>query len=119
MIIIIITSSKSFRMLLKSHFMMERPKFGYSMRSISVTSERSNLLGPIEKIRMIITWLLKEFGNVSRFEWKLYKNRNIYKFDNQRTAPQINELETFKNDLLDVFLVNTFINNTRLKLTNN
>ena len=40
---------------------MERPNFGYSMRGTSVTSERNDCLGPIEKIRMIITRLLKEF----------------------------------------------------------
>ena len=41
--------------------MMEKPKFGYSIRSISVTFEISNFLRPIEKIRMVNTLLLKEF----------------------------------------------------------
>ena len=79
---------------------MEKLKFDYSMKNIPVTTDRSYLLKLIEQIEMVI----------KRMRWKvLYcdmKRNSIktetYGLKSQKTAPPINELAAFENDLIEL-----------------
>ena len=80
--------------------MMEKLKFDYSMKNIPVTTDRSYLLKLIEQNEMVI----------KRMRWKvLYcdmKRNSIktetYGLKSQKTAPPINELAAFENDLIEL-----------------
>ena len=80
--------------------MMEKLKFGFLMKSIPLTTERSYLLKLIEQIKMVI----------KRMRWKVIycgmKGNSIktetYGLKNQNAPPLINELAACENDLIEL-----------------
>ena len=77
--------------------MMEKLKFHYSMKNISVTTERSYLLKLIEQIEMVI----------KRMRWKVIYwdmkesiKTETYELKSQDGQPPINELAALGNDLI-------------------
>ena len=91
--------------------MMEKLKFGFLMKSIPLTTERSYLLKLIEQIKMVI----------KRMRWKVIycgmKGNSIktetYGLKNQNTPPLINELAACENDLIEL------VKNIKLRTVHN
>ena len=81
--------------------MMEKIKFGYSIKIIPTPSERTYFLQLMEKVEMVITrirWKAIHFNNNDSIDNSKEENTEWYELESLYSPRQVKELIPFEND---------------------
>ena len=84
---------------------MEKVNFGYSLKNISTTNERTYKLQLIEKIELFIKklrWKAIFFINNSKETTESCASGSVYGLKSNKYPPQLKELIPFEDDLIDL-----------------
>ena len=85
--------------------MMEKVNFGYSIKNISIPSERTYLLQLIRKVEMVITrmrWKAVHFNNNDRIGKNKEENTEWHGLKSPYSPRQVKKLIPFENDPVEL-----------------